>query len=115
MKLKELSTVFKEAPIVSGFDNINSVAEYLVDERHGYMLNGYLLFAYKGTGPIKSVVFTSGSDYGLLRLSEVYDSYKMSYNSFDYNHDMDKYIEELNNDKKLVSLKELLVKRFYED
>lgn len=114
MNKKDLSKVIREDALIAGFNNINEVASHISSNGHNILLDGYLLYAYKGDGSVKSVVMTTGSSWGKLRLSVIHDSYKMLFNGFQYDK-MDEFLLEFSDDKKLKVILESLVNRFYEN
>lgn len=113
--LKCIDTILSESPTISGeFIDINQVASYISSTPHRVLLDGYLLYAYKGNGPVKSVVITTGHKYGKFMISIFYDGYKMIQSGFDINT-LDMYIKKFGEDKKLNDLYKSLIDRFYEN
>lgn len=111
---RNLSEVIAEPATIIGFNGINEVAQCISSLGHGILFDGYLVYAVKCDGPVKSVVMTTGETWGKLRLSINYDSYKMLFNGLEYDK-MDGLLLEFADDKKLKIILDSLMKRFYED
>lgn len=111
---RDLNIVVTEPAMLVGFNDVNEVASHLTNLGHGVLFDGYLLYAFKGDDQVKSVIITTGSDWGKLRLSVGYDSYKMLFCGFRYDK-MDEFLEDFKSDKKLKVIYESLTRRFYED
>lgn len=115
MRLKQIEQIVTAIPICSGiFTDVNQVAEYIANSDHSILLTGYLLYAYKGTGSVRSVVITTHKEYGKVMLSIFYDGYKMIHCGMLMDNIV-YLIEEFSKDKKLAELTESLTKRFYDD
>lgn len=112
--LKCINTILSESPSIIGeFVDIDQVASYISSTHHRVLLDGYLLYAYKGDGSVKSVVITTGHKYGEFMISIFYDGYKMIQSGFDIST-LDLYIKRFGEDKKLKDIYESLINRFYE-
>lgn len=113
-KIKNLDVIVNEPPLICGdFRDSSHAAEYIASTPHRILLEGYLLYAYKGDDSIKSIIITTGHSYGKMMISVIYDGYKMIHSGMTLDG-LDSYVMKLRNDKKLNKIYSSLTSRFYD-
>ena len=112
--MMDYNKIISGTPVVCGrWSTPGEAASFIGSTHHSSILSGYLLYAYSGDSGIKSLIITTGTDYGTYAVSVFYDGYQMLHMSMS-SPGFEKFLENLTEEnKKSKVLVDSIKNRFY--